>query len=271
MDYFGRCLVATAVGRSAVLYASFKGGITSIRDNLIALQLGVMPTMTDWEADPYGYQFDDEPSESFSGLRGFRYRLPENLRLMNRSESVEYDGQFSDHPLSRVRKFISVAPKVLKCTYPPADERPTLPANLSFDYTPPTGFVALPEGELSDGVIYRRISYDAQQTHFAVCRHPEAPDCGRSKEAAMRLALEHIEMSQGHVYWGPEVRSETIGGQDGFVVEIESALHGRDVTSFEFFFPLGADSLEVSGIAEIGDRDRAERLVREVLSTFRSG
>ncbi len=53
MDYFRQCLVATAAARSAVLYASFKGGITGIRDNLIALQLGV-PTMTDWEADPYG-------------------------------------------------------------------------------------------------------------------------------------------------------------------------------------------------------------------------
>ena len=87
----------------------------------------------------------------------------------------------------------------------------------------------------------------------------------------MRLALEHIEMSQSHAYWGPEVRSETIGGQDGFVVETELALHGRDVTSFEFLFPLGTDSLEVSCIAEMGDRDRAERLVHEVVSTSSAG
>ncbi len=83
------------------------------------------------------------------------------------------------------------------------------------------------------------------------------------------MIRQHMDQSGSQLLWGPSVKPATIAGRSGIRAEFDSAAMGRPIATAAFYTPAAEDSLEVSCLAEIDDRERSLRTLHQVVSRLR--
>ena len=187
----------------------------------------------------------------------------------NASDGEEYDAEFPEHPLSRLRRFLKLLEMIGRADPPEEVPRPRGHARLGFSFGLPLGYLPFEEGFLDHGIVHRRLSFEDRHARIALRRHPDAAEIGRTSSALRHHIGNHVRNGNGKLLWGPEALPVGVGSREGIRVEYESQKAGRATVTVAFYFPTATQAMEVSCISDIDDRDRCDRALRQVIASLR--
>ena len=271
MNYFLHGLLPTERGHATIILVCPEGPPVGQRSSEVGRRLEADHWSKDsWMKDPYGFdEWEGEPSLFQRLKQGTRYRLAEPSSLRNASDDEEYDAEFPDHPLSRMRRFLKLIEMIGRAEPPRETIRPRGHARLGFTFGLPLGYLPFEEGFLDNGILHRRLTFEDRHALIALRRHPGAAEIGRTASAARLHVGDHVRAGNGRLLWGPDTLPVGVGKREGIRVEYESQTAGRPTVTVAFYFASGGQAMEVSCISDIDDRQRCDRALRQVIPTLK--